>query len=439
MNFVKRAGMSLGARKSKSAALLAIFVVICTLLLGGFLLQAAAARQEADARRTIGVDATVKKKGLTAVLADRLGASELVYRYNPELPVRAGARGFTPLTSDAPKPGDAGAGKKARGPLAVNGVRDSGMLLPFSYGSTKITAGRGIAPEDAGRDVAVIERRLADKNRLKVGDTIHVRSAGDTDDADDTDDTDDTDDAETVPLKVVGVFQNPTQDPTRWTAPHKLPGNALYVPMSTAQKLGAGTAAVSEAVYKVGSPKQAERLRAEAEHLLGGGSFDFRVNAKAYQDQVRPIQRVGAFAGLIVWVIALAGTLILGLIVTLRIRERRAELGVLLAMGEKKWKLIGQHAVEVAAVALPAIALAALAGSLAGQPTGDALLGRRDDKPAAAAGVPDAGIAPPTVRVEPATVGKVAGIGLGISLVATVIPGIGILRLHPRSILTDTE
>ncbi|CDR13599.1 ABC transporter permease [Streptomyces iranensis] len=424
MNFVKRAGMSLGARKSKSAVLLAIFVVICTLLLGGFLLQAAAARQEAGAQRTIGVDATVEKKGLTAVLADRLGASDLVYRYNPELPVRAGARGFTPLTSDAPKPGAAGAGKKERGPLAVDGVRDSGMLLPFSYGSTKITAGRGITPEDAGRKVAVIERRLADKNHLKVGDTIHVRSA---------------DDRETVPLKVVGVFRNPTQDPMRWTAPHKLPGNALYVPMSTAQKLGAGTASVSEAVYKIGSPEQAERLHAEAEHLLGRDSLDFRVNDKAYQDQVRPIQRVGTFAGLIVWVIALAGTLILGLIVTLQIRERRTELGVLLAMGERKWKLIGQHAVEVAAVALPAIALAALAGSLAGQSAGDALLGRQDDKQAAAAGAPDAEIAPPTVQVEPATVGKVAGIGLGISLVSTVLPGIGILRLHPRSILTDTE
>jgi putative ABC transport system permease protein len=43
------------------------------------------------------------------------------------------------------------------------------------------------------------------------------------------------------------------------------------------------------------------------------------------------------------------------------------------------------------------------------------------------------------VRVGPADVGKVAGIGLGISLVATVVPGIGILRLHPRSLLVDTD
>ncbi|NGO80108.1 FtsX-like permease family protein [Streptomyces sp. YC504] len=431
MNFVKRAGMNLGARKSRTAGLLGIFFVICTLLLGGFLLQGAAARQEADAQRTIGVDVTVKKKGLTPALADRLGSSHLVHRYNPELPVRAGTRGFTPLTSGVPEPGDAGAGtgKKAQSPLAVHGLRDSGMLLPFSYGSMKVTAGRGIAPEDAGRHVAMIEQRLADKNGLQVGNTVQAQSA---------------DGKRTVPLKIVGIFQDPAQDPTVWKPPHELPGNTLYVPVDTARTLGSSTAKVSEAVFRIGSPEQAKQLHAEAERLLGKGTFDFRVNDKAYRDQVRPIQQVGTFAGLIVWVIALAGALILGLIVMLQIRERRGELGVLLAMGEKKWKLIGQHAVEIAAVALPAVALAALAGSLAGQSAGDALLGGKNDDakngtPVTAAGPPDVAIAPPTVRVEPATVGKVAGIGLGISLVSTVVPGIGILRLHPRSILADTE
>ncbi|MFE2886970.1 FtsX-like permease family protein [Streptomyces sp. NPDC059272] len=192
-------------------------------------------------------------------------------------------------------------------------------------------------------------------------------------------------------------------------------------------------------MFRIGSPDRAEQLHAQAGRLLGEGRFDFRVNDKAYRDQVRPIQRVGTFAGLIVWVIALAGALILGLVVALQIRERRAELGVLLSMGERKWKLVGQHAVEVAAVALPAVALAAVAGSLAGQHVGDAFLGRQADRPLPAAGVRDAELAPVAVRNEPAAIGKVAGIGLGISLVATVVPGIGILRLHPRSILTDPE
>jgi putative ABC transport system permease protein len=43
------------------------------------------------------------------------------------------------------------------------------------------------------------------------------------------------------------------------------------------------------------------------------------------------------------------------------------------------------------------------------------------------------------IRMGIGDLGKVAAIGLGIALVATAVPGIGILRLHPRSILTDTE
>ncbi|MCR3729664.1 putative ABC transport system permease protein [Streptomyces umbrinus] len=424
MNFVKRAGLSLRARKVRTAVLLGIFVVICTLLLGGFLLQGATARQEADAQRTIGVDVTLKGKALTPALADRLGSSPQVHRYNPRLPIEAGACGIEPLESDIPRPRGKRAGTNIPRPLALNGVRDSGLLLPFSYGSNKITAGRGITPEDAGRRVAMVEKRLASKNGLKVGDTIRALSAGG---------------KSTVPLTVVGIYRDSTPDPTRWTPPHLLPGNTLYVPVRAAQQLSSGAADLAEAVFRIGSPEQAEQLHAEARRLLGTGSFDFRVNDKAYKDQVRPIQRVGTFARLIVQLIAVAGALVLGLIVMLQIRERRDELGMLLSLGEKKWKLIGQHTVEVAAVALPAVAVAALAGQIAAQQAGDALLGHQESASLPRPRSPDAADDSPEMRVQPSDVGKVAGIGLGISLVSTVVPGIGILRLHPRSILTDSE
>ncbi len=422
MNFVKRAGISLRARKSKTAVLLSIFVVICTLLLGGFLLQAGTERQEADAQRRIGVDVTVEGKGLTPAVADRIGAAPPVHRYNPLLPLKAGAAEFDPLVSGLPKPDGTRAGDTEEPPLALTGVRDTDLLLPFSYGSARITAGRGITPRDAGRDVVVLERRLAKKNELKVGDTIRVRSA---------------DGRRTMPLTVVGVFQDPRPDPSQWTPRNELPGNALYLPVDTVRRLSPGTADLAEAVFKIGSPEQAERLHATVKRQLGTGSFDFRVNDRAYKDQVRPIQRVGTFAGLIVWLIALAGALILALVVTLQIRERRDELGVLLSMGEKKWKLIGQHTVEAVAVALPAVAVAALAGQAAAQWAGDSLLDRETGRPAA--GAPRTTVGPPEISVGPSELGKVAGIGMGISLVATVIPGIGILRLHPRSILTDSE
>ncbi|MGW1715249.1 FtsX-like permease family protein [Streptomyces sp. NPDC002156] len=420
MNFVKRAGQSLRARKARTVVLLAICVVICTLLLGGFLLQGATARQEAEARRTIGVDVTVSGKGLTSAVADRLGSSPQVHRYTPWLPLDAEGLGVKPLRSGAPEDGDGSTGARTQPSLALIGVRDSGLLLRFSYGSNRIMAGRGITPEDAGRAVALVERRLAEKNGIEVGDTLRARSA---------------DGSRTVPLEVVGIYRDSTPDPSTWTPPHLLPGNALYVPVGAVRRLSPGATDLTEAVFRIGSPEQAERLHAETRRLLGAGAFDFRVNDKAYRDQVRPIQRVAAFAGLIVRVVAVAGALILGLVVTLQIRNRRDELGILLSLGEKKWKLIGQHTVEVAAVALPAVAVAALAGQLAVRQAGDALLA-----PSARSGSPDAPAADrPEMRVEPSDLGRVAGIGLGISLVSTVVPGVGILRLHPRSILVSDE
>ncbi|MFC8076167.1 ABC transporter permease [Streptomyces sp. NPDC057307] len=414
MNFVKRAALSLVARRAKTALLLGIFLVICTLLLGGFLLQGATSRQEAEAQRRIGVDVTVRGDGLTLATADALGSSPPVVRYNPLLRGVVKPRGLSPLTSDVPRPGDATDGSGGDG-LTVTGIRDSEMLLDFASGRNRIVSGRALTEKDARRDVVLLERRLADKNELAVGDTVELRSR---------------DGKREEPFEIfeiIGVYEDPRPDPPQWMTPSELIANQVYAPVAAVSALGFGTRP-SEAVFKIGSPEQAERLHTEAARLLGGERFRFDVNDKAFRDQILPLRRVGAFAGSLLWLIGLSGAVILGLIVLLTIRERRDELGMLLALGEKKWKLIGQHTVEVAVLLVPALALAALAGQSFAQQAGETLLAREEHTTSL-----------PEIRMQAADLGRVAGIGLGIALVATVVPGIGILRLHPRSILTDTE
>ncbi|MFD4702894.1 ABC transporter permease [Streptomyces niveus] len=416
MNFVKRAALSLLARRAKTALLLGIFLVICTLLLGGFLLQGATSRQEAEAQRRIGVDVTVRGDRLTLATAAALGSSPLVERYNPLLRGAAKPSGLTPLTSDVPKPDDAKPDDATEGEgqdgLMLNGIRDSEMLLDFASGRSRIVAGRALTEKDAGRRVVLLEQRLAEKNELKAGDTVGLRSS---------------DGRRTETFEIIGLYEDPRPDPSQWVAPSELIANQVYAPAPAVSALGFGTKP-STAVFKIGSPERAERLHAEAARVLGGDDFRFDVNDKAFRDQVLPLRRVGAFAGSLLWLIALSGAVILGLIVLLTIKERRDELGMLLALGEKKRKLIGQHTVEVTALLLPALAVAALGAQSFAEEAGETLLAREEHTASL-----------PEMRMEVADLGRVAGIGLGISLVATVVPGVGILRLHPRSILTDTE
>ncbi|MFI6942756.1 ABC transporter permease [Streptomyces sp. NPDC050418] len=408
MNFVKRAGLSLVARKGKTVLMLGVFLVVCVLLLGGFLLQGAMARQEAAAQRLIGVDATVRADGLTAAQAERLARTPGVQRHNPLL--RGGARlpDRRLVESGAPRPPDSR--PQRDGPRLV-GLRDSEMLLDFATGHSKVVDGRPLTPRDTGRKVVLISEQLAELNGLSTGDRLTLTSP---------------DGKQRGAYDVVGVYRDDrARIPDAWVEPSEIAANQIYAPLGTLHLDGP----LDEAVFKLGSPEQSERLHAAARRLLGDAGFRFDVNDKAYRDQVQPLRRVGAFAGALVRLIAGAGTVILGLIVSLTIRERRDELGMLLSLGEKKWKLVGQHTVEAVAVALPALALAALAGTALAGPVSTYLPGH----------TANALLPPAELHLRAADLGRTAALGLGIALVATAVPGLGILRLHPRSILTDTD
>lgn len=93
-------------------------------------------------------------------------------------------------------------------------------------------------------------------------------------------------------------------------------------------------------------------------------TFTLDANDQLYQQMVGPIENVASFSKNVVYLVTVAGAVILGLIVMMSIRERKYEMGVLMAIGEKRRKLIGQFLTEILMIAVLAIGISALTGAL---------------------------------------------------------------------------
>lgn len=103
-------------------------------------------------------------------------------------------------------------------------------------------------------------------------------------------------------------------------------------------------------------------------------TFKLDANDATYQQMIGPINNVAAFSKNVVYIVSIAGALILGLLVMMQIRERKYEMGVLLAIGEKRSKLVGQFLVEILVVAILSFGIAAVSSHYVAQVVGNQLL-----------------------------------------------------------------
>ncbi|TKI90818.1 ABC transporter permease, partial [Bacillus cereus] len=160
---------------------------------------------------------------------------------------------------------------------------------------------------------------------------------------------------------------------------------------------------------------------------------------------------------MIIYIVSIAGAIILGLIIMLSIKGRRKEMGILLSIGEKKWKLIAQFVVEVVCVAILAFGLSITTGAKVSQYIGDNLLSNEiataseetDTSQHGTVMMAGSGgtlqnqkedpIDKIDVSVTGEDVGKMGGIGLAIAIIATLLPALSILRLNPKQILLKDE
>jgi len=153
----------------------------------------------------------------------------------------------------------------------------------------------------------------------------------------------------------------------------------------------------------------------------------------------------------ILWGATIAAIFILSLLITLLVRERKHEMGILLALGERKRKVILQVVFEVLTIALIAVTLALLSGSFISGSISESMF--RDSL--VAGQIADTGMTFSTLdfmgfsnnvpleevlasydtSLTMSMIVTFFAIAAGIIIVSTIAPTLYILRLNPRKIM----
>ncbi|EAC2531821.1 ABC transporter permease [Listeria monocytogenes] len=500
MNFFKRAWLSMKARKGRSVLQLIIFTVVCVLILSGFTIQSAADKASELAREQLGgtVTLTVDREKQMQTMREEASSSDSssteskpqfqsrpidvsdandlaklnhVASYNYYSSTQALASGFDPIESsgDTSSSNDEssttaetqGPGGGQGGPqmvdadLSISGLLDSATSTDFEAGTSELTSGVAITSADKDKNVAMVEENLAEENDWKVGDSFTVTSS---------------DGNTKVTLKIVGIYK--TTDSGSDMAQNFSflnPYNKVYVPYTVANTIKGSNYknTVDSAVYTMDDAANISAFEKEAKKVdsIDWDTFKLDANDTLYQQMIGPINSVASFSKNVVYIVSIAGALILGLLVMMQVRDRKYEMGVLLAIGEKRGKLIAQFFVEILIVALVSFGLAAASSHYVAQLAGNQLLAQQnsstnetttstENRGPGGGGQGGPGgfgesvsnltknteqIKELDIQVTLEDMLKMGGIGIGIAFISVLLPATLVLRMNPKTILTKQE
>ncbi|MCL1790025.1 MAG: ABC transporter permease [Peptococcaceae bacterium] len=115
-------------------------------------------------------------------------------------------------------------------------------------------------------------------------------------------------------------------------------------------------------IYILNDPSELEQFKKEVAVLVPEG---YMIKTRENFDQVAvPIKSLQKIATLILYIAVGATVLIMSLLITLFLRDRRREMGIYLSLGERKIRIAGQILLEVTVVALIAITLSLFSGNM---------------------------------------------------------------------------
>lgn len=215
----------------------------------------------------------------------------------------------------------------------------SNELIPleFEQGNLKLATGRHRSIEDQGLDTLLLAEEFASKNNLSLGDQVELTS---------------TVDNQPYSFEVIGIF----------TGYESFGVDQMYASLESVKKLS-GTVGEEEDASSINfvlhDPLEVDAFIARHENKMPSEYIQLYASDSEFVTLTRPLDLMATITTLLLWVVFVAGAIIMIAIVTIFIRDRKFEIGLLLSSGESKLKIISQFVLEIMVVSCLAFILAA--------------------------------------------------------------------------------
>ena len=250
------------------------------------------------------------------------------------------------------------------------GYSSDSAMTDFANGTTSITDG-AVFEEGTTAYECIISKELAIYNNLAVGDTITLLNP----EAEE----------ETYTLTVCGIYSSESSNEfsmSRFGAGQD-PANRIYLGAAALQQILdasaeaedtalnstlAGTYVFATADDYYAFEEQARDMGLEDSYTISS------TDITAFENSLAPLNTLSTSAGWFLLVILAIGAVILVVLNIFNVRERKYEIGVLTAMGMKKGKVATQFLCEILVVTMIAIFIGTTVGAVCAVPVTNALL-----------------------------------------------------------------
>ncbi len=493
MNYAFRAIKSLKEKFGRTIIIFAVMITVCTVILSAFSIKSATEKAAIMAREKLGAEVKLTidmekvmeqakqqietgsnngdkagKMKFSAIpipleYLDELASSEYVIDYSISSTTGANLKELLAVGAEENEESQDDEEKEdklmsmggklpmaSQGDVNLVGVDNFSSYSAVLSGNIELIEGREIEVGDISSNVVMVEETFASENSLQVGSKFTILDSSNENE---------------IEIEVIGVYKSYEEvSEMAYRMPSMLPYNNIYTSYSLVNLLKGDDYdnAVDSMVFHLNDPINIDKFIEEAQNTnIDFETFTIDANNLAYETMVGPIENVASFSDTTLILVMVFGAVILALIIMLSIKDRVNEIGILMALGEKRSKIVSQFVVEVLIVLVVAISIAGAFGNPISNVVGNRLVQNEisveDDSMSSNNMKPTAGRLPGMNKGDKFTGGSISNIevvdeldismsvndfakmsilAIILAVIATLIPSISIMRFNPKKILS---